>query len=165
MDPFATAHPGAAFDAYEPVARERSARRTPWTPEDGPLSALYVSHGAPPLFDDADWMARLGAWADRLPTPRAILIVPAHWESAPLALSSPAGHPAGVRLRRLRLPRPSTGTCGACRGARCRWPEKGSRSVAAVGHARVSTDRSTVRGDAMAARYGRHEGAVAVTAW
>jgi 4,5-DOPA dioxygenase extradiol len=94
MDPFATAHPGAAFDAYEPGARERAARRTPWTPQDGPLPALYVSHGAPPLFDDAEWMARLGEWADRLPTPRAILIVSAHWESAPLTLSSPgAGTP------------------------------------------------------------------------
>jgi 4,5-DOPA dioxygenase extradiol len=89
MDPFATTHPGAAFDAYEPAARERAGRRPPWSPEDGTLPALYVSHGAPPLFDDADWMTRLGAWADRLPTPRAILIVSAHWESAPLALSSP----------------------------------------------------------------------------
>ncbi|GAA4909411.1 4,5-DOPA dioxygenase extradiol [Actinomycetospora succinea] len=88
MDPFATAHPGAAFDAYEPAARERAALRTPWTPEDGPLPALYVSHGAPPLFDDAEWMTRLGEWADRLPTPEAILIVSAHWESAPLTLSS-----------------------------------------------------------------------------
>ena len=40
MDPFWTAHPGAAFDAYEPAARERAARRTPWTPDDGPPPAL-----------------------------------------------------------------------------------------------------------------------------
>ncbi|MDD7917406.1 dioxygenase [Actinomycetospora callitridis] len=88
MDPFATAHPGAAFDAFEPGARERAAGRTPWTPQDGPLPALYLSHGAPPLFDDAEWMTRLCAWADRLPTPQAILIVSAHWESAPLTLTS-----------------------------------------------------------------------------
>jgi len=88
MDPFATAHPGAAFDAFEPGARERAAGRTPWTPQDGPLPALYLSHGAPPLFDDAEWMTRLGEWADRLPTPKAILIVSAHWESAPLTLTS-----------------------------------------------------------------------------
>ncbi|WP_328305443.1 dioxygenase family protein [Actinomycetospora sp. NBC_00405] len=88
MDPFATAHPGAAFDAFEPGARERAAGRTPWTPQDGPLPALYLSHGAPPLFDDAEWMTRLGAWSDRLPTPKAILIVSAHWESAPLTLTS-----------------------------------------------------------------------------
>ncbi len=94
MDPFATATPGAAFDAFLPGARERAALRTPWRPEDGPMPALYLSHGAPPLFDDAGWMRDLGAWADRLPTPRAILIVSAHWESAPLTLSSPvAGAP------------------------------------------------------------------------
>jgi 4,5-DOPA dioxygenase extradiol len=94
MEPFATAHPGAAFDAVEPGARERAAARAAWMPQDGPLPALYVSHGAPPLFDDAEWMTRLGEWADRLPTPRAILLVSAHWESAPLTLSSPeAGTP------------------------------------------------------------------------
>ena len=104
MDPFATAHPGAAFDAFEPGARERAAGRTPWTPQDGPLPALYLSHGAPPLFDDADVDdAASVEWADRLPTPKAILIVSAHWESAPLTLSSAEReHAAGVRLRRLR---------------------------------------------------------------
>ena len=65
-----------------------------WQPGDAPLPALYLSHGAPPLFEDADWMARLFAWARSLPRPRAILMVSAHWESAPLALSSPtAGTP------------------------------------------------------------------------
>lgn len=60
-----------------------------WTPAQGPLPTLYISHGAPPLFEDIDWMAQLFAWARALPRPRAILIVSAHWESAPLALSSP----------------------------------------------------------------------------
>ena len=59
-----------------------------WQAGDAPLPALYLSHGAPPLFEDADWMARLFAWARALPRPRAILMVSAHWESAPLALSS-----------------------------------------------------------------------------
>ncbi len=62
-----------------------------WIPTDGPLPALYVSHGAPPLLEDAEWMAALHAWARTLPTPRAILIVSAHWESAPLALSTTDG--------------------------------------------------------------------------
>ena len=59
-----------------------------WTPADGPLPALYVSHGAPPLFEDAGWMTALHDWARALPRPRAILIVSAHWESAPLSISS-----------------------------------------------------------------------------
>ena len=59
-----------------------------WTPQDGPLPALYVSHGAPPVFEDRGWMAELFAWARSMPRPRAVLIVSAHWESAPLSLTS-----------------------------------------------------------------------------
>jgi 4,5-DOPA dioxygenase extradiol len=81
---------GAAFDAFlrdtAPAARERRL----WTPEDGPMPTLYLSHGAPPLFDDALWIGQLFGWAQALPTPTAILIVSAHWESAPLSLSASA---------------------------------------------------------------------------
>ena len=52
------------------------------------LPALYIGHGAPPLLDDALWTRQLRAWAGRLPRPRAILIVSAHWESAPVAISA-----------------------------------------------------------------------------
>ena len=65
-----------------------------WTPELGPMPALYIGHGAPPLLDDALWTSQLAAWAHALPRPRAILAVSAHWESAPVALSaSAAGTP------------------------------------------------------------------------
>ena len=57
----------------------------------------------PPLLDDALWSGQLAAWSADLPRPKAILIVSAHWESAPVMLSAPrAGHAAGLRLRRLR---------------------------------------------------------------
>jgi 4,5-DOPA dioxygenase extradiol len=88
--PFATAAPGAAFDAFVGSARATAADRRPWTPEDGPLPAIYLSHGAPPLYDDGEWMRELFGWAQRMPQPRAIVIVSAHWESAPLTISSPA---------------------------------------------------------------------------
>ncbi|NLU82981.1 class III extradiol ring-cleavage dioxygenase [Rhodococcus sp. HNM0569] len=52
------------------------------------LPALYLSHGAPPLVDDARWVAELRAWARALPRPDAILVVSAHWESAPVAIGS-----------------------------------------------------------------------------
>jgi 4,5-DOPA dioxygenase extradiol len=84
--------PAGAFDEFEPTARERSGTQPEWTPEDGALPALYLSHGAPPLFDDPEWMRQLHGWAMGLPKPRAILIVSAHWESAPLALSSSAAN-------------------------------------------------------------------------
>jgi 4,5-DOPA dioxygenase extradiol len=50
--------------------------------------ALYIGHGAPLLLDDPIWTSELENWAKRLSKPEAILIVSAHWESAPLALSS-----------------------------------------------------------------------------
>ena len=53
------------------------------------MPALYLSHGAPPLFNDAHWIDQLFAWSQSMPKPTAILIVSAHWESAPLAISSP----------------------------------------------------------------------------
>ena len=52
------------------------------------MPALYLGHGAPPLVDDRQWTSQLATWAAALPRPRAILIVSAHWESAPLALGA-----------------------------------------------------------------------------
>ena len=52
------------------------------------IPALYLSHGAPPLVDDAVWVSQLEAWARELPTPSAILVVSAHWEAAPLTIGS-----------------------------------------------------------------------------
>lgn len=57
------------------------------------MPALYLGHGAPPLADDPIWPGELAAWAGRLPRPRAILVVSAHWEDAPVALSSTTGAP------------------------------------------------------------------------
>ena len=34
------------------------------------------------------WSGQLAAWAGDLPRPKAILIVSAHWESAPVSLSA-----------------------------------------------------------------------------
>jgi 4,5-DOPA dioxygenase extradiol len=52
------------------------------------LPALYLGHGAPPLVDDELWTSQLRAWAGELPRPKAILIVSAHWESAPLTVGA-----------------------------------------------------------------------------
>lgn len=53
-----------------------------------PMPALYLGHGAPPLLEDPEWMSQLNGWAAGLPTPKAILIVSAHWQTAPMALSA-----------------------------------------------------------------------------
>lgn len=52
------------------------------------MPALYIGHGAPPLLDDPLWSGQLAAWARDLPRPKAILIVSAHWESAPVSLTA-----------------------------------------------------------------------------
>lgn len=52
------------------------------------MPALYIGHGAPPLLDDPVWSAQLAGWARDLPRPQGILIVSAHWESAPISLSA-----------------------------------------------------------------------------
>ncbi|MFM8351870.1 MAG: dioxygenase, partial [Actinomycetales bacterium] len=87
--------PAGAYDALAPGLREASDVQEPWTPDAGLLPTLFISHGAPPLLDDAKWMQELARWAQGLPKPRAILIVSAHWEAAPLMLSSPQ---AGTEL-------------------------------------------------------------------
>jgi 4,5-DOPA dioxygenase extradiol len=85
---------GGAFDAFLRDAAPSSREQRAWSPSDGPMPALYISHGAPPLFDDALWISQLFRWSQALPKPTAILIVSAHWESAPLSLSaSAAGTP------------------------------------------------------------------------
>jgi 4,5-DOPA dioxygenase extradiol len=86
-----TAYP---LDAHRATALPASAGQRAWTPADGALPTLYLSHGAPPLLEDAAWMTELFTWARRMPKPRAILIVSAHWESAPVSLSAtPAATP------------------------------------------------------------------------
>jgi 4,5-DOPA dioxygenase extradiol len=86
---------GAALDASMTVpaastvvADTDAIVRPTWTEDDGPMPALYLGHGAPPLLDDELWTSQLSGWARSLPEPRAVLIVSAHWESAPLTLGA-----------------------------------------------------------------------------
>jgi 4,5-DOPA dioxygenase extradiol len=52
------------------------------------MPALFLGHGAPPLVDNAQWVAQLRDVAAGLDKPKAILIASAHWESAPLMLGA-----------------------------------------------------------------------------
>jgi 4,5-DOPA dioxygenase extradiol len=81
-------HPFAAH-LRRVAALEAADPHPPWTPEDGPLPSLYLSHGGGPMpFADREWLDPLHGWARSLPKPRAILVVSAHWESAPLSVSA-----------------------------------------------------------------------------
>ena len=109
-------NPAAPAGAYDNllarVLPQARAQRT-WEPSDGPLPALFVSHGAPPTLDDAQWLDDLFRWGQAMPKPRAIVVVSAHWESAPAALSgSAAGTPlyydfGGFHPRYYTLPYPT----------------------------------------------------------
>jgi len=52
------------------------------------LPALYLGHGAPTLIDDELWVRQLSEWARALDRPNAILVVSAHWESAPVTVGA-----------------------------------------------------------------------------
>jgi 4,5-DOPA dioxygenase extradiol len=82
-------HPFAAHLRRASSAQRQAAHRD-WTPDDGPMPTLYLSHGAPVLFEMTEWMGRLHDWARALPKPTAVLVVSAHWEAAPLSISSSA---------------------------------------------------------------------------
>ena len=58
------------------------------------LPALYIGHGAPMLLDDPLWSSEIAGITHKFEKPKAILIVSAHWEAAPISISSPvAGTP------------------------------------------------------------------------
>ena len=54
------------------------------------MPAIYIGHGAPMLLDDPIWTSQLSQVATDLEKPKAILIVSAHWEEAPVTFSNPA---------------------------------------------------------------------------
>jgi 4,5-DOPA dioxygenase extradiol len=61
---------------------------TPGAARVQPMPAIYLSHGAPPLADDAVWTGQLARWSTGLSRPSAILVISAHWEEAPLTLGA-----------------------------------------------------------------------------
>lgn len=49
---------------------------------------LFLSHGAPPLADDATWTRELHEWSGTFAKPKDVLMISAHWENAPVTLSA-----------------------------------------------------------------------------
>jgi 4,5-DOPA dioxygenase extradiol len=99
MNPSSTARADAQIAAAHPFRRhlrtvadlDTTRPLLPWTPADGPMPTLFLGHGAPATFENSSWMSELHGWTRNLPKPTAILVVSAHWESAPLAVSSSTG--------------------------------------------------------------------------
>jgi len=78
------------MSSEHPVARgtQEEATHTADEATAGRMPAIYLSHGAPPLADDALWIRQLAEWSAGLPRPASVLMVSAHWESAPLAIGA-----------------------------------------------------------------------------
>ena len=79
-----------AYDDLLARVLPRAREQRVWTPSDGPLPSLFVSHGAPFTLDDPRWLGDLFDWAQSMPKPRAVVVVSAHWEQAPAAISGAA---------------------------------------------------------------------------
>jgi 4,5-DOPA dioxygenase extradiol len=84
------ARPAGAYDDLLAEVLPTAKAQRAWEPADGALPALFVSHGAPPTLDDSRWLRDLFDWGQSLPKPRGIVIVSAHWENAPLAITNAA---------------------------------------------------------------------------
>ncbi|MDQ0784735.1 4,5-DOPA dioxygenase extradiol [Streptomyces sp. B3I7] len=85
-----SATPAGAYDDLLARVLPQARRQRTWDPSDGPLPGLFVSHGAPFTLDDPQWLGELFDWAQSMPKPRAIVVISAHWEQAPVALSGAA---------------------------------------------------------------------------
>jgi 4,5-DOPA dioxygenase extradiol len=72
-------HPGPDDSAQVDGAQPGRDARSP---------VVYLGHGAPTLVDDELWVGQLKDWAQILPRPDSILVVSAHWESAPVTLGA-----------------------------------------------------------------------------
>ena len=59
---------GGAFDDFLRSTAPTSRGQAVWRAEDGPMPALYLGHGAPPLFNDSRWIDQLFAWASPCPS-------------------------------------------------------------------------------------------------
>ena len=62
--------------------------QAPTAAPSGRMPTLYLGHGAPPLLDDPAWMEELAAWGRDLPRPKSILMISAHWQTAPMAIGA-----------------------------------------------------------------------------
>ena len=82
--------PAGAYDDHLVRVLPQAREQRLWDPSDGPLPSLFVSHGAPFTLDDPQWLGDLFAWAQSMPKPKAVVVISAHWEHAPLAISGTA---------------------------------------------------------------------------
>lgn len=104
----------ACSDRRDRGERRAAGAKEPAMSAASSVPALFLAHGAPPLLDDAGWVAELAAWGQALGRPRAIVVVSAHWEEAPVAIGAERPLPliydfSGFPERFYRLAYPAPG--------------------------------------------------------
>ena len=52
------------------------------------MPSIFLAHGSPILLTDRPWMSELNLWASKLPRPKAILMLSAHWLDKPVTLGA-----------------------------------------------------------------------------
>ncbi|HEX4405170.1 MAG TPA: class III extradiol ring-cleavage dioxygenase [Polyangia bacterium] len=52
------------------------------------MPSIFLAHGSPMLLTDKPWMSQLNVWAGKLPRPKAILMLSAHWLDKPVTLGA-----------------------------------------------------------------------------
>ena len=52
------------------------------------MPSVFLAHGSPMLLTDRPWMSELNLWASKLPRPKAILMLSAHWLDKPVTLGA-----------------------------------------------------------------------------
>ena len=52
------------------------------------MPSIFLAHGSPILLTDRPWMSQLNQWASKLPRPKAILMLSAHWLDKPVTLGA-----------------------------------------------------------------------------
>jgi 4,5-DOPA dioxygenase extradiol len=57
-------------------------------PAPGRMPSIFLAHGSPILLTDRPWMSELNLWASKLPRPKAILMLSAHWLDKPVTLGA-----------------------------------------------------------------------------
>jgi 4,5-DOPA dioxygenase extradiol len=68
-----------AMSTPTPTAKNPTGTRMP---------SIFLAHGSPILLTDRPWMSELNLWASKLPRPKAILMLSAHWLDRPVTLGA-----------------------------------------------------------------------------
>jgi 4,5-DOPA dioxygenase extradiol len=52
------------------------------------MPSIFLAHGSPILLTDRAWMSELDLWASKLPRPKAVLMLSAHWLDKPVTIGA-----------------------------------------------------------------------------